>query len=100
MERSLDWRIVEQIAAAYNYEGATGIGLMFNVESFNKINNEGSMWVTFVNMGTGEVLLTERMTAGPGGIGLKNYWARCVLEVIEQVKKREYEQWRKKYQQK
>src|SRR5688572_1056041 len=58
---------VEQIAAAYNYDGATGIGLMFNVESFNKINNEGSLWVTFVNMSSGEVLLTERMTAAPRG---------------------------------
>jgi hypothetical protein len=91
---------VEQIAAAYNYEGLTGIGLMFNVESFNKTNNEGSLWVTFVNMATGEVLLTERMTAAPRGAGVRNYWAGAVFEIMEQVKKREYEQWRKKYQQK
>jgi hypothetical protein len=91
---------VEQIAAAYNYEGLTGIGLMFNVESFNKTNNEGSLWVTFVNMATGEVLLTERMTAAPRGAGVRNYWAGAVFEIMEQVKKREFEQWRKKYQQK
>jgi hypothetical protein len=91
---------VEQIAAAYNYDGLTGIGLMFNVESFNKTNNEGSLWVTFVNMATGEVLLTERMTAAPRGAGVRNYWAGAVFEIMEQVKKREYEQWRKKYQQK
>jgi hypothetical protein len=91
---------VEQIAAAYNYEGATGIGLMFNVESFNKTNNEGSVWVTFVNMGTGEVLLTTRMTAAPRGAGVRNYWAGCVFEIMELVKKREYEKWRKEYQQK
>lgn len=89
---------VEQIAAAYNYEGATGIGLMFNVESFNKTNNEGSLWVTFVNMATGEVLLSERMTAAPRGAGVRNYWAGAVFEIMEQIKKREYEQWRKKYQ--
>jgi hypothetical protein len=91
---------VEQIAAAYNYDGLTGIGLMFNVESFNKTNNEGSLWVTFVNMATGEVLLTERMTAAPRGAGVRNYWAGAVFEIMEQVKKREFEQWRKKYQQK
>lgn len=91
---------VEQIAAAYNYEGMTGIGLMFNVESFNKTNNEGSLWVTFVNMATGEVLLTERMTAGPRGAGVRNYWAGAIHEIMEQVRGREYERWRKKYQQK
>ena len=91
---------VEQIAAAYNYDGATGIGLMFNVESFNKINNEGSIWVTFVNMNSGEVLITERVTAAPRGVGIRNFWAGCVFEIMEQVKKREFEQWRRKYQQK
>lgn len=91
---------VEQIAAAYNYEGATGVGLMFNVESFNKTNNEGSLWVTFVNMSNGEVLFTERMTAGPGGAGVRNYWAGAVKGIIERVKKKEYEVWRKKYQRK
>lgn len=91
---------VEQIAAAYNYEGNNGIGLMFNVESFNKTNNEASLWVTFINMSSGEVLLTERMTGGPGGAGLRNYWINAVHEVMERVQKREFEMWRKKYQRK
>jgi hypothetical protein len=91
---------VEQIAAAYNYEGMTGIGLMFNIESFNKTNNEGSMWITFVNMATGEVILTERMTAGPRGVGVRNYWLGAIFEMMEQIRGREYERWRKKYQQK
>lgn len=90
---------VEQIAAAYNFEGATGIGLMFNIESFNKINNEASLWVTFVNMGTGEVLITERMTANPGGMGLRNYWLGAVREIMEKVKKKEFNAWQKKYKQ-
>jgi hypothetical protein len=89
---------VAQIAAAYNYDGATGIGLMFNVESFNATNTEGSLWVTFVNMSTGEVLLTERMTGGPRGAGLRNLWAGAVYEIINRVKKKEFEVWRKKYQ--
>jgi hypothetical protein len=89
---------VEQIAAAYNYEGATGVGMMFNVESFNKTNNEGSLWVTFVNMGTGEVLLTQRMTGPPRGAGVRNYWAGCVFEIMERIKKREFEKWKKENQ--
>jgi hypothetical protein len=89
---------VEQIASAYNYEGAKGIGLMFNIESFNKTNNEASLWVTFVNMETGAVLLTERVTGSPQGGGLRNFWAGAIMDVISHVKKKDFEAWRKKYQ--
>jgi hypothetical protein len=89
---------VEQIVGAYNYEGAKGIGLMFNIESLNKINNEASLWVTFVNMETGQVLLTERMTASPSGGGLRNFWAGAIVEIMNHVKKKDFEAWRKKYQ--
>jgi hypothetical protein len=89
---------VEQIASAYNYEGAKGVGLMFNIESFNKTNNEASLWVTFVNMENGQVLLTERMTASPFGAGLRNFWAGAVVDIINHIKKKDFEAWRKKYQ--
>ena len=89
---------VEQIAAAYNYEGLTGIGLMFNIESFNKTNNEASLWVTFVNMQTGQVLLTERVTGRPFGSSLRNFWAGAINEIIQHVRKKDFEAWRKKYQ--
>jgi len=90
---------VEQIAAAYNFDGATGVGLMFNIESFNKTNNEASLWVTFINMGTGEVIITERMTANPGGAGVRNYWLGAVRGIMEKVKKKEFTVWQKKYKQ-
>lgn len=89
---------VEQIAAAYNYDGAKGIGLMFNIESLNKTNNEASLWVTFVNMETGAVLLTERVTASPAGAGLRNFWAGAINEIMAHVRKKDFEAWRKKYQ--
>jgi hypothetical protein len=89
---------VEQIAASYNYEGLKGIGLMFNIESLNKTNNEGSLWVTFVNMENGQVLLTERVTGSPSGFGLRNFWAGAIGDIIQHVKKKDFEAWRKKYQ--
>ena len=89
---------VEQIASSYNYEGLKGIGLMFNIESLNKINNEASLWVTFVNMESGQVLFTERVTGSPSGGGLRNFWAGAIKEIIDHVKKKDFEAWRKKYQ--
>lgn len=88
---------VEEIIAAYDFKDLNGIGLMFNVESFNKINVEGSIWITFINLGTKEVLFTERMVAPPTGMGMRNYWAGCIYEILTKIRKKEFEMWRKKH---
>lgn len=93
----LDRERVFEIIANYDFKGLHGIGLMFNVESFNKINVEGTLWVTFINMDTKEVLFTERMAAPPGGFGMRNFWAGAVYKILERIKKKEFEMWRKKY---
>lgn len=88
---------VEGIIAGYDFKGKSGIGLIFNVESFNKLIEEGSFWITFVNMGNKEVLFTERLTAPPSGFGMRNFWAGSVNGVLAKIKKKEFENWRKKH---
>lgn len=88
---------VEEIISSYDFKGKSGIGLIFNVESFNKLLEEGSYWITFVNMGTKEVLFTERVTAPPSGFGMRNFWAGSVNGVLAKIKKKEFENWRKKH---
>jgi hypothetical protein len=88
---------VDEIVSSYDFKDLTGIGLMFIVESFSKLNKEGSMWVTFINMGSREVLFTERLVAEPGGSGLRNFWDNSVFGVITKMQKKEFEMWRKKH---
>lgn len=88
---------VQDIVGSYDFKGKTGIGLMLNVESFNKLIEEGSFWVTFVNMATKEVLFTERLTAPPSGFGMRNFWAGSVNGVLTKIKKKEFENWKKKH---
>ena len=88
---------VEEIISSYDFKGKSGIGLMFNVESFNKLLEEGSFWITFVNMGSKEVLFTERLTAPPSGFGMRNFWAGSVNGILAKIKKKEFENWRKKH---
>ncbi len=87
---------VGEIVSGYDFKGLTGIGLMFNVESFSKLNGEAAAWVTFINMETKEVLLTERVIGHPGGGGMRNYWANAIAEIIDRMIKKEFELWRKK----
>jgi hypothetical protein len=88
---------VEQIVGEYDFKGKSGIGLMFIVESFSKPNEEGSIWVTFINMDNKEVLFSERMAAPPKGFGMRNFWAGCVYGILSKMEKKEFEMWRKKH---
>ena len=77
--------------------GGVGIGLVFIVETFSKPNEEGSIYVTFVNMGSKETLFSERLAAEPKGFGMRNFWAGCVYGVLTKMQKKEFANWKKKY---
>lgn len=88
---------IEFIVKNYSYDDLKGIGLMFNIETFNKPGVEAMIWITFVDMERKEVLFTERLFAPPGGFGLRNYWAGAIYNIMKSVTRKEFEMWRKKY---
>ncbi|MBT1699723.1 hypothetical protein KK083_22745 [Fulvivirgaceae bacterium PWU4] len=88
---------IARIVADYDFKGKNGIGVMFNVESFSKLNSEAALWVTFIKMDTKEIYFSERVTGEPGGAGLRNYWANSVYNILKGMRKKEFEMWRKKY---
>jgi hypothetical protein len=88
---------IEGIVSSFDFKGKTGIGLVFIVESFSKPNEEGSMYVTFVNMGSKELLFSERLVAEPKGFGMRNFWAGCIYGVLTKMQKKEFGNWKKKY---
>jgi len=88
---------INEIVDTYSFKDLEGVGLMFIIESFNKINEEASIWVTFIDMNTKEIIISERITAEPKGFGLRNYWAGAIYSVIQKVKKKEFEMWRRKH---
>ena len=85
---------ISQIISSYGFGNETGIGVIFVAESFSKLDNKGVIWVTFVNMGSKEVIFTERLMGNPGGFGLRNYWAGAVYDILKQVKMK-YNTWKR-----
>lgn len=79
----LDNAAVKQMVKKYNLKGKSGIGLVFIVESMDKVREEASIWVTFINMSTKEVLLSKPMTGKSGGFGFRNYWAGSINKVLK-----------------
>jgi hypothetical protein len=87
---------VSRIVSSYDFGSNSGIGVLFVVDSFSKLEEEGVVWVTFVNMGEKEVLFTNRMTAKPVGFGIRNYWAGAIYKMLKAIRF-DYDTWKKKY---
>jgi len=92
----LDAAAIQKVVDGYALDGKKGVGLVFIMESLNKTAERGSMYVTFIDMSTRKVLFTERMTGKSGGFGNRNYWVKPVFEVLEQIKKSKYKEWKNK----
>ena len=78
----------------YKYDQTDGIGLVFIIESFNKTDQAGTLYVTFFDIATKKTLLVKKMGGKPGGFGLRNYWAAVIYDVLKDCKK-EYPKWAK-----
>lgn len=76
-------------------EKKQGIGVVFIVESFNKGQQQGTIYVTIFDIKTKKVLIKEKIIGKAGGIGMRNYWAKSILSVMIQVEKTFYKQWKK-----
>ena len=70
------------------------LGLVFVVESFNKIKQKGLFHVVFFDVATGKVFMIKTMEGDAGGFGLKNYWAKSIFNVLLQCEK-SWGKWKK-----
>ena len=87
---------INNIVEDYNFSNIKQtIALVFIVERLDKAKEQAVFWVTLINSRTKEIILTERMIGKPGGFGFRNYWAGAVYDIIKQIKKKKYKQWKK-----
>ena len=89
--------VVEEVIASYREKDHEGIGLLFVIESFNKPQERGYMWVTFFDISSGKVLLSEKMSGKARGFGIRNYYAKTYFNVIKEIGKTTWEKWSNKY---
>ncbi|MFT3826156.1 MAG: hypothetical protein QM731_19695 [Chitinophagaceae bacterium] len=74
-----------------------GVGLVFVVEAMSKTQKAASIWVTLFDIKTKKVLLTERMEGTAGGFGFRNYWAASIKDVMSDIEKKKFKEWKAKY---
>lgn len=92
----IDAEKVKAGAQKYELSQKEGIGIVYVVETLNKLRTQATIWVTFIDMSNNNVLLTQKFTGNAGGFGFRNYWLRTVYETNKQVAKK-YKTWSKQY---
>lgn len=74
-----------------------GVGLVFVVEAMSKTQKAAAIWVTLFDIKTKKVLLTERMEGTAGGFGFRNYWAASIKDVMNDIEKKKFKEWKAAY---
>jgi hypothetical protein len=74
------------------YPNDTGLGLVFIVESFNKLQETANIWVTFFDTNSKEILKTKKYSTEGGGFGVLNFWLGGVYDTFKELKK-DYKKW-------
>ncbi|MBK7432923.1 MAG: hypothetical protein IPI66_02835 [Chitinophagaceae bacterium] len=81
-------------------KGKEGVGVVFIMEAMRKVDKKGdaAIWVTFVDLKSKKMLMTERMVEeAKGGFGFRNYWASTIKELIDDIDKKKFKEWKKRY---
>lgn len=93
----LNEEAISVLVKQYKIDNTEGIGLVFFVETLDKVREKGIMWVAFFNLADRNLLFAEKMSGVAGGISFRNHWARSVYEIINQIKDNRYAEWRFRY---
>lgn len=89
----IDKEDVQKAVSAMKIGQTEGYGICFVVESFDKMQEKGFIWVAIFDAKTKSILVTERISGDAGGFGLRNYWAASVYNVIKTIKAKKYKSW-------
>ena len=76
---------LQQIVSNYDLEEVSdGLGLVYVVESFNKRAEQATINVVFFDIASKNVVWSKEYKTKPGGFGFRNYWARAILNTMEE----------------
>ena len=85
---------IQTFIKKYDFQVKEGIGVLLVAESLNKYKEYGKFHFVAIDLSNNTVLLHDIIQGKPGGIGLRNYWARTVFNVISEIKSHRYSKWK------
>lgn len=88
---------VEASVSKYKLSEKEGVGVAYVVENLDKTAEKMTVWVTFIDLKTKKVLLTEPVEGKAVGFTFRNYWAGAVANINKAIKSNYFKKWSKTY---
>ena len=88
---------IQGFIRSYDFQTKEGLGVLMVAESLNKVHVLAIYHFIVVDLKNNEILLHEKISAAPGGIGIRNYWARSFYNVMMMIRDTKYKAWKKMY---
>ena len=83
--KTLTEEAISDLVKKYDFQGKTGIGMIFFVEGMSKPMEKEGVWVTFVDMNSKTLLLTSYQAPKPGGFGFRNFWMKPFYTILKDM---------------
>jgi hypothetical protein len=87
---------IAKMVANYQSKQQEGMGLVLMAESYNKELNTGSHYAVVFDIASKKVLISQRFSAPPGGLGVRNFWGFSIYNALNMLSD-SYSKWKKKY---
>lgn len=80
--------IIAKAVRSYKLENKSGVAVVFIVDRFVKLNKkgEGAVYVVVFDIGSREVLSSERVMGKAVGFGFRNFWFRVIKDAEKGLK--------------
>jgi hypothetical protein len=78
---------IAEIVRGYKLKSTQGIGLVFIMDRLVKMQETGCMYVVFFDVGSRNILHSERVCSSAGGMGFRNYWFRPIKDTVKKLPK-------------
>jgi len=95
--KTLDKATIAKIVASYDLTGKKGVGVVLIYESLSKRNLKAIMYLTYVQMPEGKIILSKQVEGKPGGFGVRNYWAATIYSFLKEYKGEYLRSWKSEY---
>ena len=80
----------------YQSSYSEGIGVVLIAERYHRLKNYATHYAVIFDIASKEILVSQKYTGISDGIGVRNYWARTILDSLHALS-RNYKKWKKKY---
>gem|GEM_PF-1683591 len=86
----IDKKVIDSVLAQYNAKVRNGIGMVLIVESFDKTQELATVWVTFFDPDTNQVIYTRKYSGIADGMGMTKHWVIGILDILKEVRRNNF----------